>query len=91
MVSPYWIANILSLARVCKAGYNVSYSSSNGNTFIVTKPDGTVRNFKQSEEGLFYLDTKLNARNRGTMLISTAADNQYKYSNRDYSCASLAS
>jgi hypothetical protein len=87
---PTGIANILSLARVCKAGYDVSYSSSNGNTFIVTKPDGSVRNFKQSDEGLFYLDTNLNARNGGTMLITTVADNQYKYSNRDYSRASLA-
>ena len=32
----------------------------------------------------------LNARNGGTMLITTVADNQYKYSNRDYSRASLA-
>jgi hypothetical protein len=74
----------------CKAGYNVSYSSSNGKIYIVTKPDGTVRNFKQSNEGLFNHDTKSDKKSRGTMIITNVADKQHKYSNRDYSRAALA-
>ena len=39
---PSGIANILSLARVRKAGYDVTYSSKDGNVFKVTKKDGTI-------------------------------------------------
>jgi hypothetical protein len=54
------IANILSLARVKEHGYQVIYDSSEGNAFHVHKSDGTVRVFKESDKGLYYMDTKLN-------------------------------
>jgi hypothetical protein len=47
--------------------------------FIVTKKDGTVRIFKQSEKGLYYLDTTQSESNHA-VLINTVTNNQYKYS-----------
>jgi hypothetical protein len=35
-------------------------TASNQNIFMVTKPDGTVYEFKQSESGLYYYDLALN-------------------------------
>jgi hypothetical protein len=52
---PDGIANILSLARV-KEKCQISYDSTNGNKFIVTKPDGNKHDFQQSSTGLFYMD-----------------------------------
>ena len=49
------IANILSLARVAKTRL-VTFDSTNGNQFAVTKDDGTKRIFKQSEHGLYNYD-----------------------------------
>jgi hypothetical protein len=86
---PDGIANILSLARVRSQGYDVTYSSKDDNTFKLIKKDGTARCFTQSPKELFYLDTALFKTNN-TVLINTVADNQYKYSNRDYSRALLA-
>jgi hypothetical protein len=37
---PHEIANIISLARFIKKGYQVSYNSKLGNTFTVYKPEG---------------------------------------------------
>jgi hypothetical protein len=73
---PLGIANILSLSNLIKKGYKITYSSSDSNTFNVTKPDGTIRVFKQSDTGLFFLDTKQDV---GTTLVNTVTDNQYKY------------
>jgi hypothetical protein len=81
---PHVIANILSLSNLIKKGYKITYSSSDGNTFDVTKPDGTVRVFEQSDTGLYFLNTKQDV---GTTLVNTVTDNQYKYS---YSQAVLA-
>jgi hypothetical protein len=86
---PTGIANILSLARVREAGYIVTYSSKDGNVFTVTKPDGIARVFKQSEKGLFYLDTRLD-RNVDATFVTTVANKEYKYSHRDHSQAVLA-
>ena len=83
------IANILSLSRVCNKGYTVTYSSAEGNEFTVLKKDGTKRIFKQSERGLFYLDTTQD-KVSSSVLITTVTDKQYKYSNRDHSQALLA-
>ena len=55
-LDPQGIANILSLRRV-KEKYHVAYDSSAENAFIVTKPDGTVFRFNESDTGLYYLDT----------------------------------
>ena len=51
---PSGIANIVSLANVMKK-YHVTFDS-NDNMFVVTKPDGTVYRFTQSESGLYYYD-----------------------------------
>jgi hypothetical protein len=55
---PDGIANILSLARVAKSRL-VTFDSTNGNQFAVTKEDGHKRVFKQSEHGLYYYDMRL--------------------------------
>ena len=55
---PDGIANILSLAHVAKTRL-VTFDSTNGNQFAVTKDDGTKRIFKQSEHGLYYYDMKM--------------------------------
>jgi hypothetical protein len=47
---PDGIANILSLARVAKTRV-VTFDSTNGNQFAVTKDDGAQRIFRQSEHG----------------------------------------
>jgi hypothetical protein len=56
---PNGIANILSLARVAKTRL-VKFDSTNGNQFEVTKDDGSMRIFKQSEHGLYYYDMSSN-------------------------------
>jgi hypothetical protein len=57
---PNGIANILSLAHVAKTRL-VTFNSTNGNQFEVTKDDGSVRIFKQSEHGLYYYDMRTSA------------------------------
>ena len=54
---PHGIANILSLAHVAKTRL-VTFNSTNGNQFVVTKDDGSTRIFKQSEHGLYYYDMR---------------------------------
>ena len=82
---PDGIANILSLAEVCKQ-FHVTYDSSKRNEFIIHKPDGSTKWFIQSERGLYYLDTST----KGIMVINTVDENKSKYSNTDYSCTQLA-
>jgi Reverse transcriptase (RNA-dependent DNA polymerase)/Zinc knuckle len=85
---PQGIANILSLARVKEHGNQVTYDSNNGNEFIVYKPDGTARVFKESARGLYYMDASSNS--GGVALVNTVAENRLNYTNRDYSRAVLA-
>jgi hypothetical protein len=54
---PDGIANILSLANVAKTRL-VKFDSTNGNQFDVTREDGSIRTFKQSEHGLYYYAMK---------------------------------
>jgi hypothetical protein len=54
---PDGIANILSLANVAKT-MEVTFDSTNGNQFEVTKADGKKRIFKQSKHGLYYYDMR---------------------------------
>ena len=54
---PDGIANILSLAHVAKTRV-VTFDSTNGSQFLVTKADGTTRIFQQSEHGLYYYDMR---------------------------------
>jgi hypothetical protein len=56
---PIWfhargIANVLSLSRVAKL-YPVSFTNRDG--FTIHKPDGRKHVFKESDRGLFYLNT----------------------------------
>ena len=55
--NPTGIANILSLAKAKERGYHVTFDSAEGNAFHLHKSDGTVRVFKQSPKGLYYIDT----------------------------------
>ena len=84
---PNGIANILSLSRVKKNGCEVTYNSSDKNEFHVLKLDGKTRVFKESEHGLFYMDTSTK---QEVTLVNTVADNKAKYTSRDYSCALMA-
>ena len=83
------IANILSLRRVA-AKYHVVYNNHGGRlspndpdgngSFVVTKPDGTMFEFKASPGGLYFLDTETHS----TVLVNTVAENKAKYTNEDY-------
>ena len=91
------IANILLLSKA-KEKYKVTFDSSDDNSFIVHKPDGEIRVFKESEKGLYYMDaadkveSDENAQKseNGNILINTVADNKSKYSHDDYLRAQLA-
>jgi hypothetical protein len=76
------ISNILSLSRVSQR-YHVSYDSEQNNSFLVTKPDGNTFEFKQSDSGLFYLDTSETSTN-GVSLVTTVAENKSCYTKADY-------
>ncbi len=54
---PHGIANILSLAHVAKT-WLVTFNSTNGNQFEVSKDDGMTCIFKQSQHGLYYFDMR---------------------------------
>ena len=89
---PDGIANILSLARV-KTKYQITYNSDENNKFIVHKPDGSTRNFKESSRGLYYHNTSTavtRVADTGTVLVATVADNASNYTHADYSRALLA-
>ena len=89
---PDGIANILSLARV-KTKYRITFDSDESNEFIVHKPDGTTRNFKESSRGLYYHDTSITVTEEartGSVLVTTVADNASNYTHTDYSRALLA-
>ena len=49
------IANVLSLANIAKT-MKVVFNSRNGDQFEVTKTDGSLRIFKQSQHGLYFYD-----------------------------------
>jgi hypothetical protein len=83
---PKGIANILSLKRVsqhCRVQYD---SEENAASFHVTKPDGTVLDFKPSISGLHYCDSRV----YGTSLINTVAEKKSQYTRRACKKAMLA-
>ena len=89
---PDGIANILSLSRV-KTKYRITFDSDTTNEFIVHKPDGSTRNFKESSRGLYYHDTSMDVAGvaeTGTALVTTVAYNASNYTHENYSCALLA-
>ena len=77
---PNGIADILSLARV-KDKYRVTFDSGQKNQFIVQTSEGTTRCFKESQCGLYFLETG----DRSTLLVNTIDDNKSRYNNQDYS------
>lgn len=76
---PSGIANILSLKRV-RQKYAVAYDQTKGE-FRVTKPNGKVCVFRESESGLHYLDT---TSDDSVTLVNTVANNRSNYTNEDY-------
>ena len=89
---PDGIANILSLSRV-KTKYRITFDSDENNEFIIHKPDGSTRNFKELCRGLYYHDTSTEVTgvaDTGTALVTTVADNASNYTHADYSRALLA-
>ena len=85
------IANILSLSRVQAKGCKVTFSSEDGNQFVVTKVDGSKRIFKQSERGLYYMETDTTHKaGNEAIFVTTVEDNISNYTNKDYSQALLA-
>ncbi len=85
---PSGIANILSLSNVKKM-YRVTFDSDQENQFIVHKPDGELWVFKESQSGLYYLEVEVIDQS-GTTLVNTVADNASRYTNQEYSRATLA-
>ena len=68
------IANILSLRNV-KRRWRVTYDSLDGRGFVVTKEDGSVQEYRESENGLHYTDTG------ATVLVNTVEENKARYTN----------
>eukprot|EP00957_Ditylum_brightwellii_P125784 9589181-Ditylum_brightwellii.AAC.1 len=66
-----------------KEKHSVTYDSKHSDSFMIEGSNGLVRNFKQSERGLYY--TVMD--NEGYILLNPVADNKTKYSPCDYSCA----
>jgi hypothetical protein len=93
---PIWfhargIANILSLSRVAKL-YPVSFTNQDG--FTIHKLDGRKHVFKESDRGLFYLNTLTKQHkedtNKAVTMIMTVEDRKAAYSARDYQRAELS-
>ena len=51
---------------------------------MVHKTNGVVKRFRESERGLYYLDTP-KEKHVSTTLINTVANNKSKYTNANYS------
>jgi hypothetical protein len=83
---PDGIANILALCLV-KKRFRVTFDSQgDDDSFIVHKPDGATRVFKESERGLYYLEVPVRPNGKhGTALVTTVKENKSKYTDRDYS------
>ena len=59
----------------------MAFDSKHGGSFIVTKPDRTIFELKQSNEGLYFLDTNKKVT---VIMVNTIADNKGNYTNDDY-------
>jgi len=84
---PKGIANILSLSRV-KERHKVTYDSTDGNAFLVHRPDGTTRRFEESDHGLYFSNAGITG--SGTILVSMVETNRSNYSDEAYSRALAA-
>jgi hypothetical protein len=87
---PNAIANILSLHNVSHR-YWVEFNSAEGNQFVVTKDDGSVRVFQVSANGLYYYDVKAAAMdNDAAVLVNTVNQNKTRYTNAEVTKAEFA-
>ena len=92
---PNGIANILSLAKV-KEKFRVTFDSTNGNTFIMWKQDGSNKIFKQSATGLYYLEThegdneKNQNEDEAMTFFNTVVNNKINFTDNEYNRALLA-
>ena len=82
------IANILALHNVRKK-FKVTYDSSDANTFVVQKPSGSNRYFRQSARGLFYWDTNTIDGKAQDVPINDESESQA--TKRDYCMQTLGS
>ena len=92
-LNPDGIANILSRAEVEKR-FRITYDSKSGKGFTVHKDDGSTRQFKISNRGLYYHDTVSSEsikENKDMAFVKTVADNASNCSTCDYSRALAAS
>ena len=80
---PNGIVNILSLGKVWKR-YHLTFDSKVGNRFLVTKPDGTTFEFKESPNGLYCMNTETQVQQQAQVHVNTMADNKSSYSNTDH-------
>ena len=67
---PSRITNILSLERVWKQ-YHITFDSKVGNRLLVTKPDGTTFEFKESPTGLYYMDAEAQVQQQAQVHVNT--------------------
>jgi hypothetical protein len=86
--NPKGIASILSLSKL-QLKHRVMYDSEKMIQFVVHKECDRQHIFKQSENGLFYLDFS-EVEETGTVLINTVEDKKSSYTNKDYKQALLA-
>jgi len=81
------IANILALHNVRKK-FKVTYDSSDANAFVVQKPCGSNRYFRQSARGLFYWDTNtIDGKAQDVLPINDESESQA--TNWDYDCMQI--
>jgi hypothetical protein len=81
---PQAIANILSLKNI-KQKYHVTYNSNDeDSSFCVKKADGKTFLFKESERGLYYIDTVNNVHQDGVLMVNTVSNKKDNYTNEDY-------
>ena len=70
----------------------ITYSKEGG--FVIHKGNGTIRRFIKSNRGLLYLDVAKNRKRESwsedTALLNTVANNQSKYTVKEYRMAELA-
>jgi len=89
-IHPDGIANILSISHL-KSKFRVTYDSHGSKQFIVRNSNGADQAFKQSAQGLLYIDMSLqNGMLFNTVGVVQVDNNHFRYSSHDYSKATLA-
>ena len=56
--------------------YWVEFNSEEGNQFVVTKDDGKVDVFRDSDNGLYYCDANTATDKDATVLLTTVKENK---------------